>query len=394
MNNQLAEIPEGQGADLLNLNMKQIFFLGNEMVKAGMIDGQRAAAQAAVKIMAGQSMGLDPVASMRGIFIIGAGFGFYANLLASRIKSSPKYDYSVIALTEEACAIEFFEYIAGKRVSLGTERFTRADAKRQGTKNIDKFPRNMLFARTLSNGAKFYTPDVMNGLPIQTEGDIGSLQVIDEPPVEPTPEEQAAENERAKAAINRGKKTKPKEEPKPTDVEAAETAEAPEPAKDATPPSEAVQTAPSEPTSVADDMDEDDNMKHRADGKPAQVDGDPTTYLNPIEPPAPAKPAADEGFLDADESEFQPHTEPQRKRVMALLNDLTFKSDAEKRKIVAGVLGLESLTSFKEISFDDASKLIESLQQSLDSEGGAEGLRMFFITKDDGEEGTPANAAA
>ena len=34
------------------------------------------------------------------------------------------------------------------------------DAKKAGTKNIDRFPKNMLFARAMSNGVKWYTPDI------------------------------------------------------------------------------------------------------------------------------------------------------------------------------------------------------------------------------------------
>jgi hypothetical protein len=37
------------------------------------------------------------------------------------------------------------------------------DAKKAGTKNLDKFPKNMLFARAISNGVKWYTPDVFSG---------------------------------------------------------------------------------------------------------------------------------------------------------------------------------------------------------------------------------------
>jgi len=34
------------------------------------------------------------------------------------------------------------------------------DAKKQGTKNLDKFPKNMLYARAMSNGQKWFCPDV------------------------------------------------------------------------------------------------------------------------------------------------------------------------------------------------------------------------------------------
>ena len=37
------------------------------------------------------------------------------------------------------------------------------DAKKAGTKNLEKFPRNMLFARAMSNGVKWFTPDIFSG---------------------------------------------------------------------------------------------------------------------------------------------------------------------------------------------------------------------------------------
>ncbi|NBO17384.1 MAG: hypothetical protein EBV07_00610 [Proteobacteria bacterium] len=46
---------------------------------------------------------------------------------------------------------------------IGNSTFTIEDAKKAGTKNTDKFPRNMLFARAMSNGVKWYTPDVFAG---------------------------------------------------------------------------------------------------------------------------------------------------------------------------------------------------------------------------------------
>ena len=46
---------------------------------------------------------------------------------------------------------------------IGNSTFTIDDAKKAGTKNVDKFPKNMLFARAMSNGVRWYTPDIFNG---------------------------------------------------------------------------------------------------------------------------------------------------------------------------------------------------------------------------------------
>lgn len=331
-NNQLANIPEGKGTDLLDLNMKQIFYLGEAMAQAGMLKGPQAAGQAAVKIMAGQALKIDPVSAMRGMFIMPSGsIGFYSKLIAARIKESPKYDYRVDALTEEICTITFYEIIQGKRTVLGSESFSQADAKRQGTQNMAKFPKNMLFARAMGNGAGFYCPDVMGNHVIETEADREIIEA-NTTPIPPTPEEQAAEDARIKAALNRDKKLKPK----------------PEPEHD-------------EGVVVDPDVNE----------TPQTID-EPDTDVHESEPVA-------------DENGFVPHTDAQRRKAMAVLGSLGFKTDTEKRQVVAGVLSLENLVSFKDLSFSEVHTLIEKLADAEQSPDGAKILREFFVTKDEAD---------
>ena len=47
-------------------------------------------------------------------------------------------------------------------------------AVKAGTKNMDKFPRNMLFARAMSNGQKWYCPDAFNGATVYTPEELGA----------------------------------------------------------------------------------------------------------------------------------------------------------------------------------------------------------------------------
>jgi hypothetical protein len=63
--------------------------------------------------------------------------------------------------------------------SIGVSKFTIEDAKKAGTKNLDKYPANMLFARAMSNGVKWYTPDVFNG-PVYTPDEIQVEETIAE----------------------------------------------------------------------------------------------------------------------------------------------------------------------------------------------------------------------
>jgi hypothetical protein len=141
--------------------------LGKIFTESGMFPDIKSAQMAVVKIMAGQEMGIGPFQAMNGIHIIQGKATVGAGLMASQVKSSGKYDYKVVQQDDKACIIEFYQ---GKD-KIGASKFTIEDAKKAGTKNLDKYPANMLFARAMSNGVKWYTPDVFNG-PVYTPDEI------------------------------------------------------------------------------------------------------------------------------------------------------------------------------------------------------------------------------
>jgi hypothetical protein len=147
---------------------------------------EQAVAQLATKILAGREMGLGPFAAVQGIHVIQGRPALSANLIASAIKSSPKYDYRVKRLDPEACELEFFERVGGRLEPLGVSTFTAADARAAGTQNMAKFARNMLFARAISNGARWYCPDLFAGSAVYVPEELGAQvdgegNVIDQP---------------------------------------------------------------------------------------------------------------------------------------------------------------------------------------------------------------------
>lgn len=141
------------------LPMSEIQTISKTFYESGLFSDTKSAAQAMVRILAGQEIGIPPFAAMSGIHIIQGKPTIGAGLIASRVKGSGKYDYKVLEMTDKICTIEFFQGGA----SIGKTSFSIEDAKKAGTKNLDKFPRNMLFARCISNGVKFYCPDVFSG---------------------------------------------------------------------------------------------------------------------------------------------------------------------------------------------------------------------------------------
>lgn len=151
---------------------------GKLLAASGYFDGKGESTQAiammATKILAGREIGIGPFAAVNGIHIISGKPSIGANLLASAVKGSGRYDYRVREMTEKVCRIEFFQKAGDKWESLGVSEFTKEEAVKAGTKNMDKFPKNMLFARAMSNGVRFYVPDVFNGNAVYVPEELGA----------------------------------------------------------------------------------------------------------------------------------------------------------------------------------------------------------------------------
>lgn len=181
--------------------------VGDVFVKSGFFADTRDAAQAIVKVMAGQELGFAPIASMTGVYIVKGKVSLSANLIAAAVKRSGRYTFRVRKHDAMVCEIEFFELDkAGNKESIGISEFSMKEAV-EGRINMDwdknsngwkekptwkNFPRNMLYARAMSNGAKWYCPDVFGG-PVYTPDELGATidgetgEVIDIEPANHTP---------------------------------------------------------------------------------------------------------------------------------------------------------------------------------------------------------------
>lgn len=149
---------------------KEPMAMGNIFAESGMWPDVKTAAQAAVKILAGKELNLSPFESMAGIYQVGNRLTLNANMMATLLKRSKKYDYSIEEHSEEICKISFYKRgETGKTEDdtiIGTSVFTFKDAAKAGIVNKDNwknYPRNMLFARALANGVRWYCPDAVSG---------------------------------------------------------------------------------------------------------------------------------------------------------------------------------------------------------------------------------------
>jgi hypothetical protein len=138
--------------------------------------------KAVVKIVAGEELGIGPMASMTGIHVIEGKPSLSANLLGVQVKRSERYDYQPTELSAQKVVVEFFD----QGQSVGTSEFTIEQAreidvktKKGWTKLADKpawknYPQAMLFARALSQGVRLYCPDVTAGSPAYTPEELGA----------------------------------------------------------------------------------------------------------------------------------------------------------------------------------------------------------------------------
>lgn len=150
-------------------DINELARVADMFAKSGLFKDASDAAKAGVKIMAGQAWGIDPFSAMTGINIIAGKPAIGAHLMAAKVKASGKYDYRVKEMTDQVCSIEFFQGAE----SIGVSTFTIEDARKAGTQNLQKFPRNMLFARSMSNGQRWYCPDVFT-TPVYTPEEMGA----------------------------------------------------------------------------------------------------------------------------------------------------------------------------------------------------------------------------
>ena len=148
--------------------------LSNMLAKSGYFSDSKEAAQCGVKVLAGLELGFPTIASMCGIHIINGKPTLGAHLMAAAVKRSGKYNYRVTQHDNNGCVIAFSEN--GEMV--GESSFTKQDAVAAGAldgKNAHtwkKFPRNMMFARAMSNGVRWYCPDIFTGTTVYTPDEL------------------------------------------------------------------------------------------------------------------------------------------------------------------------------------------------------------------------------
>ena len=152
--------------------------LGQIMARSGLFPDIRRVSQAIVKILAGRELGIGPFAAMSDIHIIEGKPVVGARILAALVRSSEHYDYKVVEWSHERCVLAF------SRDGVQLEplvSFDEEDARRAGLdrptrngrpSNHTRYPRNMKFARAMSNGVALHCPDLTAGTAVYTPDEL------------------------------------------------------------------------------------------------------------------------------------------------------------------------------------------------------------------------------
>jgi hypothetical protein len=154
--------------------------------------------QALAVILMGRELGVGPTTALSNIIISMGKPTLGASLVGALIQKSGRYSYTVTEMSDRSVTIDFYDAAGlpgGAKTLVGSSTFTVEDAQRAGllqgnrtTGAWDKYLRNMLLARALTNGARWYCPGVFGGAVYDPDefGIAGTLPapVPDEEPVD------------------------------------------------------------------------------------------------------------------------------------------------------------------------------------------------------------------
>ena len=225
-------------------------------------------AEAAVSMMKGWELGLDPLDALASIFVVHGRVGFYAEFMRRRVIQAG-HTFRVVESTDSRCVVEGTRSETGEthRAAFSKEQASRAKI------DIQAYPADKLLARATSRLVKQAFPDVLSGSLI-VEDLLDGLVSVDSQRVDvvdgdsgPAPEAPAVQRKRQPRAV------KPKAKaPAPGPAEIDDLLDDPEPE----PVAEVEQPAPTEPEPVTV-PEQSDLLDDETSPAPADPDDPPLT---------------------------------------------------------------------------------------------------------------------
>lgn len=151
------------------------FRIGEAAAQAGIYKSKNAA-ELALRVKYGMEMGLGPATALQSVAVINGSPSLTAGAIASRIGGHPDYDYEVTEHTEERCTIIVYRHKRGEWRECPPSTFTLDDAAKAGLLKAGpwkQYPRNMLYARALTNAARWHAAEVFGGS-VYTPDELGA----------------------------------------------------------------------------------------------------------------------------------------------------------------------------------------------------------------------------
>ncbi len=164
-----------QALALRPTNLQEIFQLGQLFAAA--LAGDKGAV-ASVKVLAGRELGIPAIVALTGIHFYDGAFSLGSHLLAGAIRASGRYDFRLLEHNDTVCCVQFSrKQPDGSWMDLQpAERLTLEEAVNKGWTGKKpawaKTPKNLLFARCLTNGYKFHCPDLFSGLLVYDQDEL------------------------------------------------------------------------------------------------------------------------------------------------------------------------------------------------------------------------------
>lgn len=152
--------------------------------ESGLFKDLKGAAQAAIKIQRGLELGLAPMEAMSSLHIMEGKVTMSAQLMGALVRRAG-YRYQVVEHTYQRCELR---WIDPQGHELGSSSFSMEDAQKAGIGgrgNWNKYAREMLFARAVSQGARWFAPEVLLGCYLPEEMADEEPRPVIPPPIRP-----------------------------------------------------------------------------------------------------------------------------------------------------------------------------------------------------------------
>lgn len=154
-----------------NYTFDELYRLGQVLHASGLYEDVKDAAQATVKILKGQELGIPPTSAMSAFDIIQKKLFIKPWAIAAKINSCGYGFYRITRQDADACHILFTRKYPGMGwVECGTVTYTIQEAQAHGLTSRSAHwktnPAHMLYQRAMGRGGAMYFPELLAGLDV------------------------------------------------------------------------------------------------------------------------------------------------------------------------------------------------------------------------------------